>query len=74
MLKNRDITLRIGKKINEETENGEIVNDEPLEEKVRRIVHALEEPAKKIFFGICLYVMVDTIRKVAIAKAENPER
>lgn len=71
MLKNRDVTLRIGKRINEETENGEAIESEPLEEKLRRVVHVLERPAKKLFAAVCIYVVLDTFRQVEIAKANK---
>lgn len=73
MLRKRDITVKISKKGGDEnTTVDEPIDYRLIEERAAAVVHVLEQVAIKAFVGVCIFVILDTHRQVAIAKASNP--
>lgn len=72
MLGKREITVKLGKKENEDGNVDEPIDDRPIEEKTAAVLHVLEKVAIKAFAGVCIFVILDTHRRVAVAKASNP--
>lgn len=72
MFKNRAVLVKLSK-TNEDAVD-EHQDDRPIEEKAEAILKTLEKVAVKAFFGMCIYVMLDTHRQVAVARASNPYR
>jgi hypothetical protein len=52
-------------------ENGTDQSGAEFEEKAKIISNLVEESAIKIGIFMCAYVLLDTVRKVAVAKASN---
>ena len=70
MFKNRAILVKLDKTNKDVVD--EVKDARPIEEKAEAILHALEKVAIKAFVGVCIYVVLDTNRQVAVAKASNP--
>jgi hypothetical protein len=71
MFKNREISVQLKK--TPEGGNQEPTNTtEDLDEKADLILHKVERLLLKVGIGIGLYVVLDTGRKVAVAKANQP--
>jgi hypothetical protein len=73
MFKNRQLTVKLNK-VNEDETSMTISNGKTFEEKTAIIKQTLEGLGKKMFIGVCVYVVLDTHRQVAIVKANNPIR
>ena len=71
MFKNRKITVTVDKK--NEDPYSEVIDSISFEEKTEVILKKLEQVGKKVFLGICIYVLLDTKRQVAVARANQPE-
>lgn len=69
MFKNRKITVTVDKKNAEE----ELMASDPesFEKKTTIVLHQIESIGKKVFVGICIYVILDTARKVAIEQSKT---
>lgn len=69
----RQVTVRMEKKDTKaSTPQDPFVNESLFERKADHILHALESTGAKMFLGVCVYVVLDTIRQVQVAKASNP--
>lgn len=74
MLNKREITVKIGKKEAKDGEADEPKDETPIEDKVQNVVRVLEKFAFKGFACVCVFVALDTIRQIAIAKANKPDK
>ena len=70
MFKNRSVTIKVDKPTRDCVVN-EPKDDRPIEEKVTAVLRTFEKVAVKAFVGVCIYVMLDTNRQVAVARASN---
>lgn len=71
MFKNRAVLVKLQK------DNKEVVVEEhhdvrPIEEKTGAILKKFEKVGLKVFVCIGAYVLLDTIRQVAVTRAEQP--
>lgn len=71
MLKGRKFTLTV-EKPTVEPGTDDKRDDRPLEDKAELYLKILERVGVELLVGICIYVLLDTRRKVAVAKASNP--
>lgn len=71
MFKNRKITVTMDKvdKKQEPTDSHE--QERAFEEKVIFVTAAAKDVAKRVFIGVCIYVILDTHRQVSVARASN---
>lgn len=70
MLKGRAVTIKLERPVPE----GEVENkpdNRSVEEKAEVVLYVIEKVASKIFMGMCVYILLDTRRQVAIAKAKR---
>jgi hypothetical protein len=72
MFNKRGITIKVDPKDKDQTPPTP-VDPEAFKKKAEFVLHKLERSGAKVFAGICIYVILDTRRKVAVAKAENPD-
>lgn len=72
MFKNRKITVTVDKK-NEGPDFEALDHHLSCEEKAELFLRTFEKVGKKVFIGICIYVILDTHRKVSVARASQPE-
>jgi hypothetical protein len=71
MLGGRTVTLKLEKPgVEEGTEVH--VEQISLEDRAELYLSIVERISVKLFTGLCVYVVLDTRRKVAIAKASRP--
>lgn len=70
MFKNRAITVRLNK-VNKDRTVENTCQDKSFEKKAEAILHILEGVGSKLLFGLCVYVVLDTHRQVAVAKVIN---
>lgn len=73
MLRNRKIVVTLDKKDKDQTSG---ISIEPtFERKTEVILRNLEGLGAKMFLGVCIYVILDTRRQVAVANAiYHPDR
>lgn len=71
MFKNRKLTVSVDKVNKKQTEM--VSDEESFEKKAEYVLHKLEGFAVKAFIGLCIYVVLDTQRQVAVAKTYNPK-
>lgn len=74
MFHNRKITVTVDKVDKPQLPLGLPEDPEILEKKADMILHKLEKLGAKAFLGLCVYVVLDTHRQTAVAKAMNPRR
>lgn len=67
MFKNRAITVKVDKVDKHHTAE-KSCDDKTFEEKADIVLHILEGLGVKLFLGVCVYVILDTQRQVAVAK------
>ena len=72
MFKNRSIVVTMDKA--DKTTPQTTSDPEAFEKKTDIVVSKLERLGKKVFLGVCVYIVLDTHRNVAVAKAMNPNR
>jgi hypothetical protein len=71
MFKNRAITVTVDK--SHKDQNQETPKDpQDFEKKAEFVLNKLGVVGTKVFAGVCIYVLLDTHRKVAIMKAMYP--
>lgn len=71
MFKNRKIEIQLKKtKENENQEPTDTMED--LDEKADLVLHKVERLLVKVGIGIAIFVVLDTGRQVAVAKANKP--
>lgn len=70
MLKGRTVTLKL-ERPSVEGEAKEHQSDEPFEDRAEVILKIVERIGTKMFAGLVVYVLLDTHRKVAVAKAKR---
>lgn len=70
MFKNRKIVVTMDK-VNNDQIPATPVDPEAFEKKTEIVLRKLERAGAKVFLGVCVYVMLDTHRSVAIVKATN---
>jgi len=68
MLKNRTISVDLVKKGTTNTDDQSGIG---FEEKAKIIGGLIEDSAIKIGIGVCAYVLLDTVRKVAVASVSH---
>lgn len=68
MLKNRQLTVKLDKPNKVQTTETSC-DPKAFERKVETVLHNLESIGAKMFLGVCIYVMLDTRRQVAVARA-----
>lgn len=68
MFKNRKMTVTLDKK----DKNEELMEFDPeaFEKRVAIVLHHLESVGKKLFIGICVFVVLDTARQVAVEQSK----
>lgn len=72
MFKNRAITVTVDKKNKDELQ--EQPEDPAIfEHKADHILRKLEKIGTKVFVGVCIYVILDTVRQVAVAQTIYPQ-
>lgn len=73
MFKNRKLIVTMDKV--DKDQFTEIIKDpQAFEKRTDIVVRKLESVGKKVFAGICIFVILDTYRQVKVAEAQNPER
>ncbi len=70
MFRNRALIVKLDKSAKEKTPEAPS-DPKDFENKAEIILHKLEALGTKLFIGVCIYVVLDTGRKVAVAKAQN---
>lgn len=70
MRKKRVVTITIGKRDDEGMDREG--NEAAFGQNVEAILRLAEQAATKVFIGICIYVVLDTHRKVATVRAFKP--
>lgn len=71
MFRNRAVLVKLSKTPENET-IGEVIDERLIEEKTDALLHSFEKFAIKAFGCLCIYVLVDTVRQVAVARASQP--
>ena len=73
MLFRRQVTVRLEKK-DKSTDSAQepFVEEMQFERKAYIAKRAIEDLGAKMFLGVCVYIVLDTIRQTQIAKANNP--
>lgn len=71
MFKNREISVQLKKTPTSESQEPTNTTED-LDEKADLVLHKVERLMVKVFIGIGLYVVLDTGRQVAVAKANKP--
>jgi hypothetical protein len=69
MFKNRKLTVSFDKQSKNATSENSYGTPE-FEKKAEVILHRLESLGAKMFLGVCVYVMLDTHRQVAVERAK----
>lgn len=69
MFKNRDVTIKLGKKttVNTEEEPEDVMS---FDDKTDKILEVTERLAKKAFIGVAVYIVLDTWRQTSIEKSK----
>jgi hypothetical protein len=67
MFKDRALTVTMDKKDKDQAPRNP-TNPKEFEKKAEFVLHKLERIGKKVFIGVCAYVVLDTVRQVAVAK------
>lgn len=70
--KDRAITVTVDKKTVDQIPEPP-KDPQELEKKADFVLTKLETLGTKVFVGICIYVILDTRRQVAVARASRPE-
>jgi len=70
MFKNRTVQVDVVKKNTKATESS-VIDDMKLENKRIYITNLVQSSIKKIAIGVCAYVILDTVRQVAVEKAKS---
>lgn len=71
MFKNRTLAVKVVK--DEKEKEPEVTCcHRTFEEKTENVRDNLENLGRKVFLGICIYIVLDTYRQVSVAKASNP--
>ncbi len=70
MFKNRQITVKLDKKEKDQTSDN-IKDPHVFERSVDIVAHKLEGLGAKMFLGVCVYILLDTHRQVAVEKAKH---
>jgi hypothetical protein len=73
MFKNRQLTVKLDKRSESDAPEAAFDNV-PFEAKTEVILRGLEGIGRKMFYGVCIYVLLDTRRQVAVAKVNNANR
>jgi hypothetical protein len=74
MLFRRQVTVKLEKK--DKSTNGAqepFVEEMQFERKVDLTKRAITDLGAKMFLGVCVYIVLDTIRQTQVAKAYNPQ-
>jgi hypothetical protein len=66
MPKGREFVLRVNNP--DRDINDERVDEKVFEDRVSRIHTLIMDSAQKAFVGVCIYVVLDTIRQVLVAR------
>lgn len=69
MLRNRKLVVHVEKR-NEGTEQ-ETADNETFKENADYVLQKLDHVAVKAFFGLCFYVLIDTMRQVQVEKSKH---
>lgn len=70
--KKRAVVLTFQKK-DEDAVPHEPITVEEVEQKAEVILHKLESLGAKMFVGAVIYILLDTRRQVAVARANQPQ-
>ncbi len=68
MFKNRKVTIQLDK-VDKGEGSDTTIDPEAFEKKADHILQKLERLGAKAFFGLCIYVVLDTHRQATVAKA-----
>lgn len=71
MFRNRAVLVKLSKTKNNEVVD-ETVDARPIEVKADAILQSLKKVGWQAFGCVCVYVLLDTFRQVAVARAEQP--
>ncbi len=71
MFRNRAITVKMDKITKDKTPETPC-DPQAFEKKAEVILHKLQRFGATMFVGVCVFVILDTRRQVAVAKASNP--
>lgn len=74
MLKGRTVTLKFERPNVGKDDPDEEKEEGSFEEKAEMYLSLFERIALRVFAGVAGYVVLDTYRRVQIAKAQNPRR
>jgi hypothetical protein len=67
----RGINIRFTKDDTKKTSESS-VDEVTFEQRTEYILSSLESIGSKMFLGVCIYMLLDTHRKVSVVKAMNP--
>lgn len=70
MFKNKELRVTLDKK---GTDVPTIQDEKTFEQKVKVVFHHVERIGVKLFVGVCVYVLLDTIRQVEVEKIRNQD-
>lgn len=70
MFKNRKLTVKVEKEKKNQIET--ITREtKTFEEKTEYVLNKLQRIGIKVFAGVCIYIALDTVRQVAVVRAET---
>lgn len=73
MFKNREVKVTVAKKGKPQTVEDTIIEIKNWEDKTDYVLSKLQGIGTKIFLGVCVYITLDTVRQVTVAKATNSD-
>lgn len=71
MFKKHEVRVSVNKK---DPEGPADRDEKSFEQKVKVIFHQLDKIGVKVFAGICVYVLLDTYRKIEIEKVKFDQK
>lgn len=72
MFKNRKLTVTVDKLDKDQAPQAH-QDPKSFERKTEVILSAVNSLGAKMFLGVCVYILLDTHRQVAVARANNPK-
>lgn len=71
MFRNRSLVVKVAKEDKDKTPEAACCH-RTFEEKADIVRINFENLGRKVFLGVCIYIVLDTVRQTSVAKASNP--
>ena len=69
MFKNRELKVAVVKKEKAQAAERMLVETKTFEDRTDYVLARLQKIGTRVFAGVCVYILLDTARQVAVAKA-----